>query len=1412
MGKTTNLIIWMLGIAQIVLGGWTILPEGIRELKETAANNHKPVLLTISRGKDCSHCVAAWKNAVCDGIHQHEETGCVPHDEVYGDYPINGWAEKYGVQLAYAHYAAGDNSQAGNKLFNRYRRAVSMPTQFPIFVLLHVKDGADLTMEGAEALYEDQVDVIGAFSFVAGETVNGRRIASLDFAQFASVVESFFPNAYWGSLDGGVVTELTDFPNDGTKSLTNQKFTVEQPELWYKFHGEAGKRYMFYGYASTGDIAPLAEATMTVGYELRKADGTVLKAASASGLEIVSRGFYLDVTADGTYYLRLYAENVDERYRNVFRLLYHAEATPEQGDITDPFYSEVVLGKWTMNLEGALAAARENWKDVIVSVSAVTWCPYCMKMERNFVETESFKAWIANRAYCVVIDNRRRLAAGIMNGELYGPSLLVDDYPETGYLARNGLTAAEGAARLELNTTTILESLLEPVASMEDAKPICYPTLIYIRGTDGQKIGCLTNNDGAFTPQPGSGYVVTSAYMSNEGEKELFYQFASLAGETGEWRNNYERETPATELNEAFSPIAGQYIGGVDRKDWYGFTPNGTEATRWTFTVNGRYDAFGKVVMTVYSVAEDGSNGEVLERAEGDLSDGVTLMFMPDAARATSCRLCVEQNDIEEIVGYDLSWREEPLVNVVEFKETAVMIGQSDETLSLPVVLRNYSAVTGDVTIKTVVSLPELSDLQISPMEQTITWTAEDIQAGVEKELRLDLANGALAAWDGLKTFRVELNVEAGDCLIGANDAVAVSVVSKPYLENSEIVFGQLFENVLASTAKAVHVGLPGDLTVVEEGLPEWIHVSISDGQLWVVAVPDGLAEAQDVPLTLNLTYGGAVLETTVTLRLPDVRLLADVNPYAVAGQRFGGWLYAEDASVQGVRGRFEFTISDDGLMADVSSRLGIGTFVAESWSGSDDGGTVYAVMENEEGDMRLLVELSADGLVTGCLAGDGTELALAARSVEEIGSVCDGTYSGFFSSENGSGLLSLAIENGICEWRVQFPMMSCGGMCEAWKRDGAVLAVLDGEDEMGMGFSVALRLTAKEDREPELYCVNTMPGTLAAVATEEDVRTYPLVGAEDAPVMATALEMNEPVFYLAVEGDAEELLLPCGIALQETTDGDAKGNLTLMDSDLWKGTELAVVNDGWLEGTVTLYDIVNMAVVNAPLHLAKAVVAADCCAVDERPQAEGYCELPDGRVLRAVLYCTVNDYPVPERAVMEVSGYQLPGDSIGQRVLAVGKDGFVYSETGVLPSGRWTVYGLGAAGDGCRESAAATVVGGTTVEISLHGGWNIVGLPWGTVAVSETSWESLKSLNPFALDRYSYVRATDWAAGMACWIFAENAGTLLLELCVDDSVEGDIDEGKWTFCYPPKAATVGWSWNGKTFEPSLQKAGWFWK
>ena len=63
-----------------------------------------------------------------------------------------------------------------------------------------------------------------------------------------------------------------------------------------------------------------------------------------------------------------------------------------------------------------------------------------------------------------------------------------------------------------------------------------------------------------------------------------------------------------------------------------------------------------------------------------------------------------------------------------------------------------------------------------------------------------------------------------------------------------------------------------------------------------------------------------------------------------------------------------------------------------------------------------------------------------------------------------------------------------------------------------------------------------------------------------------------------------------------------------------------------------------------------------------------------------------------------------------------------------------------------------------------------------------------------------------------AYWIFAEKAEALSLELCVDGSVEGDIEAGVWSFCHPPKEATIGWSWNGKAFEPSLQKAGWFWK
>ena len=1414
MRKTVLLAIGLIGMAAVVQAGWTVLPDGVRQLKQTAAENNKPILLEISRGRDCSHCTAAWRQALCDGVHDHDAEGCAPHDETYGDYPINGWAEKHGVQLAYANYIVGDSSQVGNILFTRYRRVASMSGNYPMFVLLHVKDGADLTQEGAAALYEDQVDIVGAFSFLTGETVNGRRIASLDFAQFASAVESFFPNAYWGSLDGGAVKELVDFPNDGTKSLTNQKFTTEQPELWYRFQGVAGMRYMFYGYASTGDVAPLAQATMTVGYELRKADGTVLKAASASGLEVLSRGFYLDATADGTYFIRLYATDVDERYKNVFRLLYHVEATPEQGDITDPYYSQVVLGKWTMNLEGALAAAKENGKDVVVYVGAVAWCPYCMKMQRNHVETDAFKAWAAEHAYCVEIDNRRRLAAGYMNGEPYGPSLLTDDYPVTGYLARNGLTTADGMARIELNETAILESLLEPVASMSNDKPICYPTLIYIRGNDGQKVGCLTNNDGAFTPQPGSGYVVTSAYMSNEGEKELFYQYATLAGETNEWRNNYEKETPATELNKAVSPVAGLFIGGVDRKDWLGFTPKGTEATRWTFTANGRDGASGRVAMTVSSVADDGSNGEVLCTAEGDLSDGVTLAFFADEKRGAACRLCVEAVGLKELVGYDLSWHEETLVNVVEFAETSAMVGQGEGTLSLPVTLQNYGAATGGVAVKAVVSLPEASDLQVAPLEQTLSWTVEDIQNGGVKELQLDLANGVLAAWDGLKTFTVKLSVESGDCLIGANDAMTVSVVSKPYMESTELVIGQLYENVTTSLTQVVQVGLPGDLSVTADGAPEWLHLSVSDGMLWATAVPLGQADAQKVPFTLKLTQGDKVLETSAMLRLPAVLPLADVNPYAVAERRFGGWLYQEGASVQGVQGRFDFAITADGLTAEVASRLGNGTFKELAWSGADSGdGKVFTLMTNGDESLTLLIELSADGVVSGRLADGIESLALTATVVEAVsGGAYDGVYSGCFSSVDGSGLLALKVAGEVCEWKAKFPMGNFQGGGGVWQRDGAGLAVLHGLDELGVSFGVALRLTAKDGREPELYCVNVETGTLAAVAVEEDIRTYPCVGAEDVAVMNTVLELNDPVFYLAVEGDDEGMILPCGIVLRETADGDAKGCLTLADSDLWQETELAAVDGGWLEGTVTLYDIVNMVVEKVPLHLAKAVVETDCCAMDERPHADGYCELPDGRTLRAVLFSMANDHSIPEQAVMEVSGVQLPGESIGQRILAVGDDRFVYSEEGVVPSGKWTVYGLGTVGDSCRESVAMTVVGGTILEIPLHEGWNVVGLPWGTAAMSDISWQSLKTLDPIVLDQKTCIRATDWKGGMACWVFAQEAKTLFLEVCVDDTMEGDIAEGVWTFCYPPKAATVGWKWNGERFEQSLQKAGWFWR
>jgi len=82
-----------------------------------------------------------------------------------------------------------------------------------------------------------------------------------------------------------------------------------------------------------------------------------------------------------------------------------AQQTP--GTTHWPYYDEVIPGKWTMNYEGAMAASKENGRDVLVYFTGETWCPDCGRLYNNVLGKPLWQAATAD-TYLVLLDFERR--------------------------------------------------------------------------------------------------------------------------------------------------------------------------------------------------------------------------------------------------------------------------------------------------------------------------------------------------------------------------------------------------------------------------------------------------------------------------------------------------------------------------------------------------------------------------------------------------------------------------------------------------------------------------------------------------------------------------------------------------------------------------------------------------------------------------------------------------------------------------------------------------------------------------------------------------------------------------------------------------------------------------------------------
>jgi hypothetical protein len=160
----------------------------------------------------------------------------------------------------------------------------------------------------------------------------------------------------------------------------------------------------------------------------------------------------------------------------------------------NPFFDKTpAVGQWTMDLAKATNATAQTVGEAytMVMFSGGYWCPWCIGMEETIFAKPEFTTFVqAHNVRMVMLDNPRRDGTA--------PTFLRHDvdwtrtkFSGSSYLSRNGITAAQGAAKLIANSNQQYNAgWLLP-----DTTRIGYPTVLLLRkdGTVAGRIGMANN-------------------------------------------------------------------------------------------------------------------------------------------------------------------------------------------------------------------------------------------------------------------------------------------------------------------------------------------------------------------------------------------------------------------------------------------------------------------------------------------------------------------------------------------------------------------------------------------------------------------------------------------------------------------------------------------------------------------------------------------------------------------------------------------------------------------------------------------------------------------------------------------------------------------------------------------------------
>ena len=472
----------------------------------------------------------------------------------------------------------------------------------------------------------------------------------------------------------------------------------------------------------------------------------------------------------------------------------------------------LAAGEWTMDLDVAKARSAAHGSPTLVLVGGSTWCPDCVKTDAYLVDTEPFKAWLAEAdVSCVAIDVPKLPSGGRTSLLSYEATKVSDRYVNAtvpaqermqsgaGYLSRHGISLEDASAIAARNaflvTNAVPAGLCRPEQMSDDnvetgVFKTGIPCLI-ILSPDGRTVGRLYQFNNISPADTSS----VEAYVNRMRE------IVALSAELDE-EDNADWRSTTTGLERQASVAAS--LSAMDLADYYRMDPldfrgNGTISV--SATAEAADPAFldeKNVRLTLYRVDAEGAQPVAVQAVEGSLYHGLSLDVVLDAAAVgwyvavraldTSRAFAIDRPDLS-ITPYTLVSDIDYSKSYPAFQSAVTNVNEKTAgTLRLPVVRfgGGYSGVlSGRVSLDAEATTADPA---------TYSWTDADVSwADGETDVKyvsLTILDDSL--FDGERSIVLKLSDFAGDMLLpdAPDGTLTVSVAEddKPAVGNLAIV------------------------------------------------------------------------------------------------------------------------------------------------------------------------------------------------------------------------------------------------------------------------------------------------------------------------------------------------------------------------------------------------------------------------------------------------------------------------------------------------------------------------------------------------------------------------------------------------------------------------------------------------